>query len=152
MRILAGIMLIVSAVLFLLLGTLYVISSKFEEEKAQTAAGDLSSVSKDLTNEEEITQMHQAVKEKTKYAGARTLSMGVVSLALGLLQIVAGALIILRRAKIFSLIISGVSMVAIIGLIIFDGHSALKLIILGMLFLTALIHWFFNPSTRTSSS
>jgi hypothetical protein len=140
LRIIAGILLLISAVLHLLLGGGFVLSSRYQQFKAQMDAGDISSVSKDLdVPDEELNKIHQAAKTKTAGAGLRQLVIGCGLGALALVQIIAGVWVFLRRKRTLTLIAAGASLAMLVVTMALEGFITLGAIAGGALVLAALL-------------
>jgi hypothetical protein len=139
-RIIAGILLLVSAVLHLLLGGGFVLSAKYQQFKAQMDAGDLSSVSKDLdVPDAELNKMHRAAEVKAGKRHLRPLALGIAFLALSLLQIVAGIVLFVKRARSFSLLTCGLTVAGLAAAIALEGFVMLEAIAGGAVVLAALL-------------
>jgi hypothetical protein len=140
MRIVAGIMLIGSAVIFLLLSALFFMSSLYEKEITKLNAKaemyskgeevDLSEESKDLVSPEELARMKQSqaarsVQKRAGAAGRKPLLLGALAASLALLQIVASVLVFLRRGR--GLILAGVllSLAGLAALMVLGGVTKL---------------------------
>jgi hypothetical protein len=137
-RVLAGILLLVSAVLYLLLGGGFVLSSKYQQFKAQMDAGDLSSVSKDLdVSDAELNKMHKVAQANAGSGHLRPLVVGIVLLALTLLQIVAGIVLLVRRARSLSLVTCGLAVAALVTTMLLEGFVTLEAIAGGAVVLAA---------------
>jgi hypothetical protein len=140
LRIIAGILLLLSAVLHLLLGGGFLLSSRYQQFKAQMDAGDISSVSKDLdVPDEELNKIHQAAKAKTAGAGMRQLVLGGGLGALALLQLVAGVWNFLRRKRKLTLVVAGASLTLLVVTMALEGFITLGAIACGALVLAALL-------------
>jgi hypothetical protein len=150
MRILAGILILSSALLHIILGSLNIMSSKLEEFKALDNAGDLSSVSKDLgVSEAEQNKMHEAAKAKIGAAGVRPLVFAIILLAMALLQILSAILLLIRKARPLTLGVMGVSVAALIGILIVNGFDKLYCLMVILLIL-ALIFSVLARSARAA--
>ncbi|MCC6750944.1 MAG: hypothetical protein IT371_25030 [Deltaproteobacteria bacterium] len=133
MRIVAGIFLLVSALLSLVIGGGLALSSRYEKFQAQIRAEDLSTVSEDLVSPEELAKLKQRGKVQTRGAGLRPLAIGVGVGATGLLDLVAGILLLLRRGRRFVIAVVVVSLLAVGVALALEGYLFLGGISLGLL-------------------
>jgi hypothetical protein len=147
LRVLAGILLLVSAVLHLLLGGGFILSSKYQQFTAQMDAGDLSSVSKDLdVPDEELNKMHKAAEARAGSRHLRPLAVGIVLLALTLLQLVSGIVLFVRRARTLSLVTCGLAVAALVTAIALEGFVTLMGIAGGAVVLAAVLVLLARPA------
>jgi hypothetical protein len=152
-RVIAGILLLVSAVLQLLLGGGFVLSSKYQQFTAQMDAGDLSSVSKDLdVPEEELNKMHKAAQEKAGTRHLRPLTVGIVLLVSTLLQLVSGIVLFVRRARTLSLITCGLAVTALAVAIALEGFVTLMGIAGGAVVLAAVLVLLSKPPAASHAA
>jgi hypothetical protein len=147
MRVLAGILLLVSAVLQVLLGGGFVLSSKYQQFTAQLDAGDLSSVSKDLdVPDEELNKIHKAAEARAGSRHLRPLAVGIVLLALTLLQLVSGIVLFFRRARTLSLVTCGLAVAGLVTAIALEGFVTLMGIAGGAAVLAAVLVLLAKPT------
>ena len=121
MRILAGTLILVAAVIQLLLGVLLVFSAHNTEQEARAEAGDLSAVSADLVSEEELAAMRKVGDKEAGSAGQRPFLLGIAALALAALQLAAGVLTLLRRAPLLMLCSGSLSLLCLAAALFLEG-------------------------------
>lgn len=128
MRFLAAALIVASLLIHVLLGVGYLLSSSYQQLKAETEAGDLSSVAGDLdVSKAELDRMHAQAREQTAGAGRRELVLGAGLLASALLQLLAAALFLLRRARTLALLLVALPLAGVVGLMLVDGFGRLAL-------------------------
>jgi hypothetical protein len=129
MRFVAAFFLLASIVIHLLLGVAQVLSSKYQEMKAQDEAGDLSSVAGDLdVDKATLDRMHAEAKAKTVGAGRRELLSGIGLAASAVLQILALVLLLVRRARPLALALTGLGLAGLIAYMLVDHFLKLGLL------------------------
>jgi hypothetical protein len=129
MRFVAAFLLLASVVIHLLLGAGQVLSSKYQEMKAQDEVGDLSSVAGDLdVDKATLDRMHAEAKAKTVGAGRRELLSGIGLLASGALQLLALTLLLLRRARPLALTLTGIGLAGLVVYMLVDHFLKLGLL------------------------
>jgi hypothetical protein len=139
MRIVGGILLIASTLICLVLGALQVMSSRYQQMRAEDNAGDLSSVSRDLdVSEVELSNMHQAAQAKVGTVGQRELLIGIALFTSSALQALGCILLLLRRARRVMLTVIAISGLALGSAIIAQKPGPLGLIAAGLV-LVALV-------------
>lgn len=100
MRHVAGLLMIVTSVMHLLLGGGSLVSWKYEELKARTEAGDLSDVAGDLVDETTLAQERAAGATRADTSAAtRKMVFGFALLALALGQFACAILLFLGRGR-----------------------------------------------------
>lgn len=136
MRNIAGLLLIVAFVMHVLLGGGALISSKYEEIKARTEAGDLSAVAGDLVDEDALAKERAKAKAKTDTSGAtRKRVIGVALLVLAAGQFLSAILLFLGRRRAIALGVIGLSVVATAAVLLIDRVSTFGVIGLATLVL-----------------
>jgi hypothetical protein len=110
MRNIAGLLLIVSFVMHLLLGGGSLISSKYEELKAQTDAGDLSAVAGDIVDAKTLAKERARTAQRMDTSKAtRKRVFGILILVAAAAQFAAAILLFLGRARRIVLGVVGLS-------------------------------------------
>jgi hypothetical protein len=128
MRFLAAALALASLLIHVLLGVGYLLSSSYQQLKAETEAGDLSSVAGDLdVSKAELDRMHAQAREQTAGAGRREFALGAGLLASALIQLLAAVLLLLRRARSLALLLLGLALAGMVGVMLVDGIGRLGL-------------------------
>lgn len=130
MRVVAALLLFVSAVVQLLLGGSLGLASRYERYQARTDAGDLSSVSADLVDEAELRRMQAEADRKVGATGAGKLALGIGVLLAALAQVAGGVLLLLRRARAVTLVAATLGAAAMGATLALDGVHTVAVVAL----------------------
>jgi hypothetical protein len=151
LRIIAGAFLVATLAAHLLLGVGSLLSSKYEEFKAKTEAGDLADVAGDLVDEETLAKERAKTAARADTSGARQkLVLGVVLLAAAGAQLLGAILLFAGRGRRIVLSLVAVSMVPAIVTMVVSGVSILGAISVVVLALVlVLVFVFFRPSAAS---
>lgn len=126
MRKLVGALLLVAVPLHLILGALFVLSSRYRAVAAEIESQDLSAVAGDLASPAELAKEHKAAERRLKGGrGGAQLAVGIALLAGALLQLVAGILALLGRGFVLIMTAVAISIGGAIVAAITDGFSLL---------------------------
>jgi hypothetical protein len=153
MRVIAGILLIATVGVHVLLGVGSLLSSKYEEFKAKTEAGDLADVAGDLVDEETLAKERAKTAERADTsAAARKLMLGILLLAAAGAQLLGAVLLFAGRGRGIVVALVGLSMVPAILMMVLSGFSTLGAISVFVLVLVlVLVLVFFRPSASFGS-
>ena len=146
MRIVAAILLLITVIIHILLGSTYLLSSKYKKMEARTNAGDLSLVGQDLLDEAELSKEREKVDAKTKQAGKRQLVFGILTLFVALIEILAGVLLLIKKAHPVVLGIISLGIVGMVAMMVFDGLLKISLISVIFLAVALIVSWRIRPS------
>ncbi len=145
MRILASILIFITAVIHILMGGMYIFSSFNEKQPAREKVDDLSLVAGDLVDEDTLKKERQKAEKKIEkkaegkvgYPGTKELWFGILTLLIAGLEIVCGILLLMRKCKFFVLIGLSVASLCALGLLLAGNFFTISIIALGFLVIAA---------------